>query len=165
MFSLFDEEYDEEATVKSVKTLLGSYKKMNNFAKRYNSIDEMSLQSTEITDMPSAHAVANSAEDKLIRAISPGVVTKWHCVHCRHAIEAIEDDDQRYILYHKYIKNQTSTAISIELNLPKETYRRHLHEACLTFAEIYGLEELRIKKGEQPYLTLESILELNEQET
>lgn len=164
MFSLFGEEYDEEATVKSVKTLLKQYRSMHNFAKRASGVDDMALQSVEITDMPRAQNFENSAENKLIRAISPGVLAKWHCVHCKNAIEAIEDEEQRTVLQDKFIKGDTNTAISLKLSIEKATFQRRLFNACLTFADIYGLEELKIKKGSNALLTFEEILELNDQE-
>lgn len=141
----FYTDLNEEETIQNVKSLLNAYSLFKELGMRSNSVSEMDLQSPTMSSEPKAPNVRNSLEDRTLEAISESADAYWHEVHCRHSIEAIQDEELRLILKKKYIENDTNVAIQYDLHLPKETLRRKLREACLTFANIYGLEELRVK--------------------
>ena len=125
---------DERATVKNVKALLENYNVFRNMAKRRAG----QLKSTVITDMPTGNRYGNHVEDEYIENVSAQQVE----AHCRHAIEAIENDELREILYFKYIRGYKHVAVMVELGIPERTYFKHLEKACVIFAEIYGIQEL-----------------------
>lgn len=128
---------NKEATVKNVDELLKEYPHYRLRAKREAGM----LRSPSMDGMPRADSYSNRVEDEYVSHVGAQQVE----LNCRYAIQAIEDDEQRTILHDKYLRGDTNEAIMIKLNnMPKETYRRRWHEACLTFAEIYGIKELQV---------------------
>lgn len=141
MSSLFPE-VDEEATINNVKQLLSNYHHFRALAHR--PIGQ--LKSTVISDMPRDDSYGNRIEDDYVNGFSAQQIE----VNCRHAIESIENDEYRIILHDKYIgMGKTDQAIMMDLNLAKKTYYRHAKRAYLTFAEVYGIQELREFKTEE----------------
>lgn len=134
-------ELDEEATVSNVKQLLSKYHHIRGVAQR----PVGQLKSAVISDMLRGDSYGNHVENDYIAGISAQQVE----VNCRFAIDAIENYEYRQILHDKYIGySKKDVAIMNELNLPEKTFYRHFKQACLSFAEIYGIQELRVFKSD-----------------
>lgn len=134
MSSLFPE-VDEEATINNVKQLLSNYHHFKALSRR--PIGQ--LKSTVISDMPKGDSYGNRIEDDYVNGFSAQQIE----TNCRYAIEAIENDEYRVILHDKYVGFKTDQVIMDDLHLAKKTYYRHAKRAYLTFAEVYGIQELR----------------------
>lgn len=136
MSSLF-RELDEEATIANVKNLLGNYHRIRRNAKRNVS----DLQSPTITDMPKVQSVDNGIEKQIVDRVSAQMIY----TNINFTIAAIEQEDLKQILICKFIKyDMSDTNIQDELSLSQATYYRRFRGACLTFADIYGMQELRV---------------------
>ena len=132
-------EVDEEQTIENVDGLLKDYPHYRMRAKREAGL----LRSPSMDGMPRADSYDNRVEEEYVSHVEAQQVE----LNCRYAIESIEDNELRTILHDKYMRGDTNEAIMIKLNnMPKETYRRRWHNACLTFAEIYGIQELQVFK-------------------
>lgn len=138
MSSLFPE-VDEEATIGNVKDLLNDFHRIKRSAKRATG----GLKSPVFDDMPKGTGGDNQAENAIVEHVSAQQIY-YNIVY---AIESIEKDDLRQILQCKHIRyGMTDEMVWMELAISESTYYRRLKQAYLTFAEIYGIQELRVFK-------------------
>lgn len=134
---------DNEATIENVKSYLGDYHYYKAISKRQTRLD---LKSPVMTDMPSNHSTENHIEQRVVDKTDEKWFAEMIVAHCEGAIDAIEDDDKRKILKKRFIRHESMLGIAMEIGIAESTCNEWFKEACLTFADIYGLEELRVYK-------------------
>lgn len=136
-------EQDNEATIENVKAYLGDFHYYKAVSKRETRID---LKSPVITDMPGNRSTENRTEERVVDKTDEKWVAEMIVAHCEHAIDAIEDDKKQKILHDRFIGHSSMLGISLDIGCAESTCNEWFKEACLTFADIFGLEELRVYK-------------------
>lgn len=128
---------DNQKTIENVKALLRKYPRYKRISKRKAG----QLKSPSMDGMPRSDSYGNQIESKIINQIEAEQIV----MGCQYSIEAIEDSECRKILYDKYIKGYEDTAIRLSMHMAERTYYRKLKTACLSFADVYGWQELRVQ--------------------
>lgn len=136
-------EQDKEATIENVKSYLGDYHYYKSISKRETRID---LKSPVISDMPSNRSTDNLMEERIVDETDEKWIAEMIVAHCEGAIDAIEDEKKRKILSDRFIGHNSMLSISLDIGCAESTCNEWFKEACLTFADIFGLEELRVYK-------------------
>lgn len=120
---------DEHATIQNVKEVLTHYQTFKNMAKG------IELAST----MPPAINVDSEQPLSRIDALQLKL-------NCDNVIQNMPGDECR-LLKLRYVEyGHSDNDVMRELNLSKSTYTRYKNRACLEFAELFGLIELRVYK-------------------
>ncbi|KRK48174.1 ArpU family phage packaging/lysis transcriptional regulator [Secundilactobacillus kimchicus] len=126
--SAYFSKLDEEATLEKAKALLGDYVLLHRIERR----DVISLRSPSMDGMPKSPNFKNTAENSLIEHSSATVV----CTEIRHAIDALEREEYRYILKRKFLTEfpDKDDLIMDHIGYSKTQYTKIKKDAIIAFA-------------------------------
>ena len=132
---------DHDKTIENAKEVLGNYWHHKRLAQR----TKIALRSPVMDGMPKSPSYGNKAEDKLVSHADE----LYYLNACENAINIIEDEDYRIILWETYIispsKRLTNDAIVAKLKMERSAFYIARNRALYAFAELCPLVTL-VKK-------------------